>query len=427
MVARKRTIHYERPWLYPAQQAAIFNRSRQAVIEASTKGGKTVGCLIWLHEQGILAPEGGRNYWWIAPVFSQARIAYSRLKRFLPAGLFKSWDTTQSIELINGSVITFKSGTNPDFLYGEDVYAAVIDEASRVKAEAWHAVRSTLTATRGPVRIIGNVRGTDNWAYELARQAEVGDDPSRSYARLTAYDAVAGGVIHPDEIAEAKRDLPEDVFNELYLAVPSKRTRMFAGQPPVILFEDLPEELRLNIRLGRARIVRSWDIAATEDKPGKDPDYLVGTLLARHGPKTYILDVVRDRLAPDQALELFTKTAVSDNCDQVVEQEPGASGKLLIGALQSKLRAAGFTRRVLPSPPSGDKVTRAFMAAADWSQDPSGFMLVDGPWLNDLLEELRYFPHVKHDDQADALAHGYNHLAGRTYKPGRSRVPGGII
>lgn len=341
--------------------------------------------------------------------------------------MFRSWDTDQSIELFNGSKIWFKSGVNPDNLYGEDVYAAVVDEASRVKKEAWHAVRSTLTATRGPIRIIGNVRGTDNWMYDLARQAETGADPSRSYARLTAYDAVAGGVIHPDEIEDAKRDLPEDVFNELYLALPSRRTRMFAGQPPVILFEDLPQDLRLGLRTNKARVVRSWDIAATEDKPGKDPDYLVGTLLARHGNRTYVLDVVRDRLPPDRALDLFTKTAISDNCNQVVEQEPGASGKLLIGALKSKLRASGFTRSVYASPPSGDKVTRAFMAAADWSQEPSGFVLVDGPWLAEFLDELRYFPHVKHDDQVDALSHGYNHLAGRTYNPGRFRVPSGYM
>ena len=37
----------------------------------------------------------------------------------------------------------------PDSLYGEDVYGAVIDEASRMKEDAWVAIQSTLTATRG--------------------------------------------------------------------------------------------------------------------------------------------------------------------------------------------------------------------------------------------------------------------------------------
>lgn len=424
-MARHVNVRYERPWMYEAQEAAIFHPARISCIEASTKAGKTVGALFWLHEQAVLAPEAGRNYWWVAPVHSQARIAYSRLKRYLPAGMFSFWDTTQSIELFNGSVLTFKSAVKSDNLYGEDVYAAVIDESSRCSAEAWHAVRSTLTATRGPVRIIGNVRGTDNWAYELARQAETGDDLTRHYARLTALDAVRGGVIHPDEVEEARRDLPEDVFNELYMAIPSKRTQMFAGTPPVVTYDVLPQALRDGIRARTVRSVRSWDIAATANKPGKDPDWLVGTLLAAWSGKTYVLDVVRDRLAPDQALELFTKTAVSDDVDQVIEQEPGASGKLLIGALESTLRGQGFTARVHASTPSGDKSTRAFMAAADWSQKPSGFILVDGPWsVKDFLDELRYFPHVKHDDQVDALSHGYNHLATTNYAVGSFHAPG---
>lgn len=361
---------------------------------------------------------------WVAPVHTQARIAYERLKRMLPTNMYESWDTTQSIRLFNGSTIWFRSGVHADNLYGDDIWAAVIDESSRCSADVWHAIRSTLTATRGPVRIIGNVRGTDNWAYELARQSESGSDPQRFYARLTALDAVAGGVIHPDEIAEAKRDLPEDVFNELYMAIPSKRTRMFSGTPPVVPFAELPADLIAGIRTKTVRMVRSWDIAATAAKPGGDPDWLVGTLLAAWSGKTYVLDVIRDRLSPEQALTLFVKTAVSDGVDQVIEQEPGASGKMLIASLESELRREGFTSRVIGARPSGDKTTRAFMAAADWSQNPSGFVLVEGHWVPEFLDELRYFPHVKHDDQVDALTHGYQHLSSTNYTVGSFRMPG---
>jgi hypothetical protein len=36
-----------------------------------------------------------------------------------------------------------QSADNPDTLYGEDVHAAVIDEASRMKEDSFYAVRST--------------------------------------------------------------------------------------------------------------------------------------------------------------------------------------------------------------------------------------------------------------------------------------------
>jgi len=122
--------------------------------------------------------------------------------------------------LINGALLSFKSGEKADNLYGEDVYSCVIDEATRLREESWHAVRSTMTATRGPLRIIGNVKGRKNWAYILARRAEIGEKDWH-YAKLTAYDAADAGVIEMSEIEQAKSMLPERVFKELYLAEPS--------------------------------------------------------------------------------------------------------------------------------------------------------------------------------------------------------------
>ncbi|HET7558872.1 MAG TPA: terminase family protein [Limnochordia bacterium] len=205
--------------MYDKQRDAIFNDARYALIEASTKSGKTVGCIAWLFEQALRG-KAGRNYWWVAPVYPQAKIAFRRLKRGVPAGIISPNESELSIGLLNGTTIHFKSAEKPDNLYGEDVYAAVIDEATRIREESWHAVRSTLTATRGPVRIIGNVKGRRNWAYKLARKAESGE-PGMAYAKITALDAVEGGVLDAAEIEDARRQLPENIFRELYLAEPS--------------------------------------------------------------------------------------------------------------------------------------------------------------------------------------------------------------
>lgn len=221
-------VEFERPPLYPAQQRAIFDcrdpdnaPARYGVIEASTKAGKTVGCMAWLTEQAHILGRPGRNFWWVAPVYPQAKIAYRRIKAGLPRGSFVANESELTIKLLRvGSTLWFKSAEKPDNLYGEDVYAAVVDEASRCREEAWTALRSTLTATRGPVRIIGNVKGRTNWHYKLARRAEAGEK-GYAYAKLTAYDAVAGGVLDLEEIQDAQRTLPERVFRELYLAEPS--------------------------------------------------------------------------------------------------------------------------------------------------------------------------------------------------------------
>jgi len=212
----------ELPFLYPAQRRAIFTDRRIACVEASTKAGKTVGAIAWLLCAAWTMGKPGRHFLWCAPTYPQAMIAFRRLRRMLAEtdprqDMWHPLDAENAIVLESGGRIDFKGSDRPDTLYGEDSYAAVVDEASRCREEAWHAVRSTLTATRGPAVLIGNVRGRRNWFYSLARRAESGD-PDLSYAKLTAADAVRGGVLPLEEIRQAKRQLPDHVFRELYMA-----------------------------------------------------------------------------------------------------------------------------------------------------------------------------------------------------------------
>lgn len=222
---------YTRPYLYPKQLESMFCSERYGIIEASTKSGKTVSAISWIVEKA-LGGKLGQNFWWIAPGYNQAEIAYRRIKQGLTKGSFTAFDTpTPRIVTMVGTCIWFKSADNADALYGEDVYAAVMDEASRIAQLAWVAVRSTLTATRGPIRIIGNVKGRKNWFYELARRAEAmmlsQPDPrlrSMHYSKITADDAVAAGVLDEAEIQDAKDILPEIIFRELYYAEPGDDT-----------------------------------------------------------------------------------------------------------------------------------------------------------------------------------------------------------
>lgn len=210
---------YQRPKLYKLQSEAFFNDFRYAWIEGSTKSGKTVSCMAWIVEQAVFLGKEGREFWWVAPVSSVASIAFKRLKRGIPSHFIRaiiSSEGKESITLINGAVIRFKSGEKTDSLYGEDVWAAVLDEASRMRVEAFHAIRSTLTATRGQVRIIGNVKGRKNWFFIGCRKAEAGE-PGHIYRKITALDAVAAGVFPMEELDDARRALPEHVFKELYL------------------------------------------------------------------------------------------------------------------------------------------------------------------------------------------------------------------
>lgn len=258
----------ELPKLYAKQYQAIFSPCRYSIIEASTKAGKTAGCLEWLYTYAWNDGKPGYNYWWIAPVYTQAKMAFERLVRMLkasdPLGLtFRVNLTELRVRLVNGGSIWFKGSDKPDSLYGEDVRAGVMDESSRMKEAAWHAVRSTLTATQGPLRIIGNVRGRRNWSYQLARRAEAGTLPNAAYFKLTALDAVAGGVIPAQEIEDARLELPESVFRELYLAEPTddganpfgisaidRAIMELSGRPPVAFGVDLAKKRDFTVVCG---------------------------------------------------------------------------------------------------------------------------------------------------------------------------------
>ncbi|MGH6878780.1 MAG: terminase large subunit domain-containing protein, partial [Rhizomicrobium sp.] len=213
-------LEYQRPFLYAEQFAAIFEPKRYSIIEATTKAGKTSGCIVWLLENAF-AGRAHNNYWWVAPVSDQANVAFGRAVRAIPRDMAVPNLTHKTVTLINGAVVWFKSGDKPDSLYGDDVHAAVIDEASRFKEDAFFAIRTTLTATRGPIRIIGNVKGKKNWFYKLARRAQKGD-AVMAYHKLTAVDAIRAGVISQAEVEDARATMPEHVFRELYYAEASE-------------------------------------------------------------------------------------------------------------------------------------------------------------------------------------------------------------
>jgi hypothetical protein len=213
-------IAYDRPYLTTYQKAILDSDARYTITAASTKTGKTASHIIWLFEQALNIKEH-QSVWWVAPVYQQAEIAFRRMRsQVSERDFFQANESKLVLTTPIGSRIEFKSAEKPDNLYGDDVYAAVFDEASRAREDAWFALRSTLTATQGKCKLIGNVKGKKNWFYKLGERAKAGD-PNMEYFKITAYDAAKEGILKEEEIQQAKRDLPEYVFKELYLAEPA--------------------------------------------------------------------------------------------------------------------------------------------------------------------------------------------------------------
>jgi len=210
------------PELYPKQRDAFFHDRRIGLVEGSTKSGKSVAALCWLLARAWAHGGPGFNFLWCSPVYPQAVVMYRRLRRWLANAdrsrtIWTPKDADLVIELESGSRIAFKGSDNHDAIYGDDYAGAVVDEASRCSEAAWFAVRSTVTATGGPIRAVGNVTTRQTWHWKLCRMAEAGDADMR-YTRLMWTDAVRAGVLSMNEIRQASRTLPRHVFQALYEA-----------------------------------------------------------------------------------------------------------------------------------------------------------------------------------------------------------------
>ena len=211
-------MEIRRPNLAQYQKDFLYNGSRFTITEASTKCGKTFSHIWWLFEQAHLPIRKlNDNLWWVAPVYSQAKIAFNRMKaKVVQSGHYKINESNLIITTPIGTHIHFKSAEKPDNLFGEDVYACVFDEAPRARVEAFYALRSTITATGGKMKLIGNFGGISNWMHHLKEKSLT--DPEYSYFKITAWDAVREGILEESEILQAQKDLPDKIFKQLYLA-----------------------------------------------------------------------------------------------------------------------------------------------------------------------------------------------------------------
>lgn len=208
------------------QKDFLYCKKRFTVVEASTKTGKTHTHLFWIFEMAhggnpqwwTKSVQAGWEFWWVAPVYSQAKIAFKRLKQKLRGATGYTINKSElTITTPIGSVIAFKTAKDPDNLFGENVYGAVFDEFTRSSEDAWFALRSTLTNTKAPCKFIGNYKGKSNWGHKLGQKA-LDKNSEYAYFKVTAYDAVDAGILDAEEVEQARKDLPKKVFEALYLA-----------------------------------------------------------------------------------------------------------------------------------------------------------------------------------------------------------------
>ncbi len=168
-----------------------------------------------------------------------------------------------------------------------------------------------------------------------------------------------------------------------------------------------------------AHLVRYWDLAATEEG-----DYTAGVLVAEKDGIYHVIDVQRFRLTAARVEQRIRQIAEQDlergDVAIYMEQEPGASGKIVIDHYARSV-LQGFTFKCDKT--SGSKVSRARPVSS--AAELKNVKLVQGTWIGAFLEEADVYPHGEYDDQIDALSGAFAMLAAAARK---NKIPivGGV-
>ena len=394
-------LEIEPPQFTSYQNLILNSDKRFTITEACTKSGKTFSHIFWLfaisHSDDTQGRKvkAGDEFWWIAPVYSQAEIAFKRIIRKIAASKqYQINHTKLSITTPEGTIITFKTADNPNTLYGENVHAFVFDEFSRAKEEAWFALRTTITYTKAKGKFIGNVVAK-NWAWDMARRAEKGTDPDFEYFKINAYQAVDAGILSLDEVEQAKKDLPPRIFKMLYMAEFSEIEGALWQWITIEnnRVESLPELVR---------IVVAVDPAVTSNQGSDETGIIVvGRGINGH---LYVIDDYSGKYTPDQTARRIMQ-AYNDHRANIVIGEVNNGGDFIEAVLQ--LVGGGVTYKSVHA--SIGKATRA---------EPISFMYTQGR-INHLgklhhLEDqmISWAPNKgnKSPDRIDALVWGVTYL-----------------
>jgi phage FluMu gp28-like protein len=205
-------INLKLPKPHDKQSEIIKCSARFIVVDAGRRFGKSVIS----QTMGIMAAVEGKQVAYITPTYQLAKTFFKELARTLPADLIKKNESDLYFEFITGGVIRFFTGERLDNLRGNKFHLVVIDEAAFIPnlEDGWkQAIRATLTDYKGRAIFISTPRGNN---YFKALHLKGYSDPDWQSFHFTSYD---NPFIDPREIDDAKRELPEVVFNQEYLGM----------------------------------------------------------------------------------------------------------------------------------------------------------------------------------------------------------------
>jgi hypothetical protein len=198
---------------HPAQKQVIECDSRFIVMMAGRRFGKS----LISQTISIDTAVNKKRVAYITPTYQLGKIFFKEIVDLLPLEIYSKNESDLVITFITGGSIRFFTGERLDNLRGLKFHLAVIDEASFIPnlEDGWlNSIRPTLTDYKGKAIFLSTPKGK-NYFFSLFSKAE----PDWQSFKFTTYD---NPYIDPQEIDDARRQLPEVVFEQEYMANPAE-------------------------------------------------------------------------------------------------------------------------------------------------------------------------------------------------------------
>lgn len=203
----------ELPQPHINQQGILDNSSRFRVVLCGRRFGKSELSQIELITKALI----GQQVAYITPTYNLAKTFFDKLAKAVP---FPSNRSELTISFPNEGSVQFFTGERLDNLRGRKFHFVVIDEASFIPdlEDGWlNSIRPTLTDYKGRALFLSTPKGK-NFFYSLYMKGLSGEQDWASF-KYSTYD---NPYIDKAEIDDAKRQLPEIVFEQEYMANPSE-------------------------------------------------------------------------------------------------------------------------------------------------------------------------------------------------------------
>lgn len=378
---------------HPAQQRIYDSLARFNIARCGRRFGKTVlgGDYLWTGKRGIAA---GYPCAWFAPNYKYLSDPWREIKEALDPYIRKKDEVERRLDFWNGGSLEMWTCDGEDPARGRKYAKVVIDEAAMIRKlkDKWQkAIRPTLTDFRGGALFCTTPKGRND--LHALEQSALELDPAGERVRpnwaVHHFPTSANPYIDAEEIEEARRDLPDLVFRQEYLA----EYVDFGGA----LIK--PDWLQHGSPDFNYPIIMGVDLAISTKTSA---DYTAIALLTRDKlGRIYVLAVLRFRVTFKEILRHIEATAATYKPVSIFIED----NQFQVAVVQELLRTTSLPVRGIRR--DKDKLT-AFMPMA--SRYEHGLVYHAPTLPSYFIEELLAFtggPDDGHDDCIDAVANAY--------------------